>query len=475
MKNSRWTKILLAIFCALPLVFGVAACNDENEPQDDKNYADVFIFMGQSNMAGRGEAADAIPCEEAHGYEFRAVTGNDADGWLYPVVEPFGKAENNDALQDGTGGDGKKSGGVVSSFCEAYYQETGVPVIAVSASVGNTSITQWVPGSDYFTEALRRLNACLFYLDVYSDFIVRNINMVWCQGCNDATKSTNGELDYPATLKTIVEAMQTEGFIDTCFLIPLSEYDNNKESSTKVQLANIQIELCENDDDFVLASLKFRNVPPEMRDDPHFHQGIYNVTGWDAGKNVAKFIKTGVAAECEPYISGEAKELADKFGITLKYNEGGEAHEYFDVANGGYADALANPGKWYINSLDTEACATISQNTLSVKTDGTKAKTVTFFCQPALAVGTQYDVNIRIRRSGGWGNQTKALQFGTGTGYSAGDKSGKIETSFETALVGYDGEKTFTGTFTVEADAPFFFTLSTYANPFELEIVFTAK
>ena len=327
-KFGKLTAFICAAFCALTAFSGFTACKPDeptpSKPEPQINYADVFIFMGQSNMAGRGEARDAVECGEGHGYEFRAVTGNDFDGWLYPVTEPFGNTENNDAMTDGNGGDGKKSGGVVSSFCESYYRETGVPVIAVSASVGATSINQWKPGTQYYNEAVRRLTACLDFLEEDGDFIVRHVNMVWCQGCSDAGKVASGSMDYEASLKSIVDGMQNLGegrSIEKCFVITLSEFSDGAIAENKVELAQKQEALCKTDEDFVLASVKFRNVPAELRVDPHFHQGVYNVAGWDAGKNVAHYIKTGKQAGCQPYLKGEAQTLAEQFGINLLYKE----------------------------------------------------------------------------------------------------------------------------------------------------------
>lgn len=53
---------------------------------------DLMVFMGQSNMAGRGEAEEAVQCPEEAGREFRAVSDPTR---LYPVREPFGKEENH--------------------------------------------------------------------------------------------------------------------------------------------------------------------------------------------------------------------------------------------------------------------------------------------------------------------------------------------------------------------------------------------
>ncbi len=330
MKFSRLVKTTAAML-SLAVALGCTACAPDKQtptPEPKVNYADVFVFMGQSNMAGRGEAADAIDCEWGHGYEYRAVSGSDEDGWLYPVEEPFGAEENNAALSDGENGDGKKSGGMVSSFCEAYYQTTGIPAVAVSASVGGTSITQWAPGTSYFNEAARRLSDCIDFLKADGDLVPRRINMVWCQGCSDGGKVAAGTLDYVEKLKAIVDGMQDLGegkSVERCFIVTLSEYSDGVIQENKTALADLQINLCDTDDDFVLASMKFRGAPAELRDDPHFHQGVYNVAGWDAGKNAATFIMTGSRPECRPYQAGEATALAAQFGIDLRFKENNAA------------------------------------------------------------------------------------------------------------------------------------------------------
>ena len=147
--------------------------------------------------------------------------------------------------------------------------------------------------------------------------------MVWCQGCSDAGQVASGKMNYVNSLKKLVTAMQSLNGrgIERCFIMTLSEYSGGAVSQNKAALADIQINLCNTDDNFVLASIKFRGVPAELRADPHFHQGVYNVAGWDAGKNAATFIKTGKQADCQPYKAGEADALAARFGIDLQYKE----------------------------------------------------------------------------------------------------------------------------------------------------------
>ncbi|MBQ2494083.1 MAG: hypothetical protein II520_02475 [Bacilli bacterium] len=84
-----------------------------NQAEDKEKEVDVFVFMGQSNMAGRGDKEKATHCPKGHGYEFRAVSDPSK---LYDLEEPFGVNENDSHINDGT----KKTGSLVSSFCEAY-------------------------------------------------------------------------------------------------------------------------------------------------------------------------------------------------------------------------------------------------------------------------------------------------------------------------------------------------------------------
>lgn len=304
----------------LILVLSLCACNPTEEKKDT-DCVDVFIFMGQSNMAGRGiQYEESIPCAEGHGYEYRAVSGNDTDGWLYPVKEPFGKTEGNEQMEDVGGSGDKKSGSMVSSFCENYYETCGVPIVAISASVGGTSIQLWGEGTTFFKESRRRLDSCLDYLQSVGTR-VRHINMVWCQGETDGQLIPQG-FDYAAALKDMFTAFRgtKEGrIVENCFIVTPSEYSSGKINENKVAISNIQINMCETENNFVLASVKFRNVPLELRDDPHFYQGVYNVVGWDAGARAAQYLTDGTVSKCEEFVPGEEMELALKFNILLTH------------------------------------------------------------------------------------------------------------------------------------------------------------
>lgn len=309
--------VLLCLVLSALLVVGLCACkpkDESNQGNNNDNEVDVFIFMGQSNMSGHGNANEAIPCEQRHGYEFRAVSGNDQDGWLYPIEEPFGITEANDAISD------MRKGGLVSAFCESYYQTTGVPVVGVSASKSGSSIDYWAKGTPAYNEAVSRLNACLTYLNDKTDMVVRNVAMVWCQGETDAWATEYNNFDYRGKLIALYEGMKADASVSHCLIVTPSMYTDNTAISHKYNLIQKQVALCAETDEFLLVARKFENVPLILRDDPHFYQGVYNVCGWEAGKVAGTFFESGFELPCDLYREGEAEALAEQFGITLSYN-----------------------------------------------------------------------------------------------------------------------------------------------------------
>ena len=58
--------------------------------------ADILLFMGQSNMAGRGDDQLAPKVLPGAAWEYRAVTEPDR---LVPLAEPFGVNENREGAR----------------------------------------------------------------------------------------------------------------------------------------------------------------------------------------------------------------------------------------------------------------------------------------------------------------------------------------------------------------------------------------
>lgn len=88
---------------------------------------DLIFFMGQSNMAGRGDAALAPAVTPGMGFEYRAVTD---PAQLHPLAEPFGVNENDPT---GVNEPGMKTGSMVSAFAMPAQPRPGLPSWAYPA------------------------------------------------------------------------------------------------------------------------------------------------------------------------------------------------------------------------------------------------------------------------------------------------------------------------------------------------------
>lgn len=260
---------------------------------------DLFMFMGQSNMAGRGitnstwtEKAPKI--NYGAGYEFKAISDPTK---LYPALEPFGVDENqtggiDDTTPDNedlTTGVSKKTGSCVVALMNAYYGVTGIPIVGVSASEGGTTIAQWQPDTDRLDDALNRLNTAVTWLEA-NGYYIRHKYMMWCQGENDASTPS---ADYKAAFSAMFSAMKTAG-IEKCFLARIGEY-NNGSSTAYSAMIQCQTEMGQEMADVImcttdLASFRDRGL---MKDKYHFYQAAYNEMGRYSGANIAVYVRTG--------------------------------------------------------------------------------------------------------------------------------------------------------------------------------------
>lgn len=242
---------------------------------------DLMIFMGQSNMAGRGDNLKLAPeIEKNTAYEFRAITNPDR---LYTMKEPFGKNENLiGGINDVGRGDGKKSGGMVSMLCKTYFEETGVPVVGVSASIGKVEARHFSPGGKYLNDAVNRLVKAREYLDNHG-YIVRHIYMVWCQGESDSDTPVD---EYADTLQGIIGEMRKSGGVEMCFVVQTgthewADYSGVREAQDKLckryKYARIATR----------AAVKLREKG--MMNGTHYTQEGYNYVGYWAGLGISKY------------------------------------------------------------------------------------------------------------------------------------------------------------------------------------------
>ena len=242
---------------------------------------DLVMFMGQSNMAGRGVASQSPVVPANHGYEFRAISDPTK---LYNIVEPFGVKENN-----GVSGvtENSKTGSMVSSFVSNYYQVTKVPIVAVSCSKGGTKIEWWQPNGKPLNDAIERHNLAKEWL-IANGYTIRHDFMVWCQGCSDGDSGTTSDA-YKEKFKLMVEEMMKHG-VEKCFIVRIGNHRDN--STIYDNIISAQTELGRTYENAVLVSTKLSSMAKDglMKDQFHYTQEGYNIVGKDAGINTAFYI-----------------------------------------------------------------------------------------------------------------------------------------------------------------------------------------
>jgi hypothetical protein len=242
---------------------------------------DLILFMGQSNMAGRGTAAEAPPVRTGAGYEFRAISDPTK---LYPLVEPFGVYENN---ADSGVSETLKTGSMTSSFVIEYNKITQRPVVGVSCSKGGSSINQWQPGGAFLKDAITRYQTAKHWL-IHNEYTIANEFMVWCQGETDGDNEMSAA-EYSAKIKAMIQAMIDSG-LEQCYIVRIGNHRDNPSLYNNIK--NAQTELCRTFEPAILVSTMFENMAAEglMKDPFHYVQQGYNTVGAEAGINTALHI-----------------------------------------------------------------------------------------------------------------------------------------------------------------------------------------
>lgn len=240
---------------------------------------DLLFFMGQSNMAGRGDASLAPAVTPGMGYEYRAVTTPDR---LCPLAEPFGREENDPA---GVNEPGMKTGSLVAACVNACTAVTGVPIVGVSCAKGGSSIAEWQPGTPYYQDALRRAKRTWDFLQNHG-YTVRHAGMVWCQGCTDGDLHTPVPVYKSRTTNTL-HSFMTQANLDICFLIQIGNQRDDPTLYRPIQQA--QEELAAADDRILMVSRQFKTFAAKglMKDHFHYLQPAYNAVGTEAGQTIA--------------------------------------------------------------------------------------------------------------------------------------------------------------------------------------------
>ena len=149
---------------------------------------DVYLLVGQSNMAGRGHLSDAAPISAER------IEKLDKSGKWVAATEPL----HYDKPSAGAG--------LGMSFARIVAdRDRTVKVGLVPCAVGGSSLDAWQPGAHLYVEAMRRAKIA------QKDGEIKAI--LWHQGESDADRGKR-EASYNARLAKMVAAMREELGLD---------------------------------------------------------------------------------------------------------------------------------------------------------------------------------------------------------------------------------------------------------------------
>lgn len=249
-----------------------------------RSTVDIFVFCGQSNMTGVGNAASAPKLKQGAGYAFNYITDRKN---LAPIKEPFGLDQDDSYFANGD----YCKGSMVTAFVNAYYKQTNTPVIAVPASCVGSGSVSWVELR--YKGVIQRVNAAV-KLTKKKGLAVGHVYMVWMQGENDAFADMDAAW-HKKNLTNMVKKIMRKTPVEKCMIISIANYTKDADIAKNFKrIQKAQKSLCNSNENFIMISTKATTLSEgSFREDGiHILQAGLNKIGTDAGKKAGKYSKS---------------------------------------------------------------------------------------------------------------------------------------------------------------------------------------
>jgi hypothetical protein len=149
-RHVRNTSRLL-VFCTYIVFFGFSGYADS--PKEKNRKMDIYLLIGQSNMAGRAPIEDVDKDTLENVFLF---AGNDSVIWEKAAnpLNKFSSIRKEMSMQRlGPG----------YTFAKEMARESKRPIGLVVNAKGGTAIELWVPGTQFYNEAVERTKQALKY------------------------------------------------------------------------------------------------------------------------------------------------------------------------------------------------------------------------------------------------------------------------------------------------------------------------
>jgi hypothetical protein len=256
---------------------------------------DVIIFGGQSNMQGASYTlpADNVPIDGAVEYKWN-------ENRAVPMKHPAGETFSEYILAAA-----KEGGSLLPDFCKNYVKNTGREVFAIPCACGNTTVGQWLYGTQRYHYARQKIKAGIEYARAMGK--VDHVYYIWLQGESDAVIETTAE-EYTERIISYKNKLKEDFGIEKFCLIKVGYFcaintwyrncvASNEYGKTRDEIIMAaQEKLPELDSDFVMLTdaptrLSLNDEYKNFDAIGHFNDKGYEIIGREAGEALAKITK----------------------------------------------------------------------------------------------------------------------------------------------------------------------------------------
>ena len=178
----------IGIFVSIVISSAFLSVRSIAQPSEKVKEYDVYLLIGQSNMAGRGTMQASDTTEAIEGVFLLSDKGEVVEA-RNPLNRYSSIRKDIKMQQIGPG----------SEFSAQIHKHTGRKVLLVVNARGGSRIEEWLPGSLYFNEAVRRCRQAMEHGELKG--------ILWHQGCSNA--KTDRE-EYMAMLSSMAEELRKE-------------------------------------------------------------------------------------------------------------------------------------------------------------------------------------------------------------------------------------------------------------------------
>lgn len=312
-----------------------------------KDYLDLFVMMGQSNMQGQSETH-----KEFNVPDYQSCTQSYVTGDIIQVKHPFGENINTLGepselgyyqLEGAVGCEtGLPYGSLSPHFAAKYYEMTGVPTLITPCCCGASTISQWLPGhaQGRYELTVDKVNKSVQAVNDTLNRPIRNKYLIWLQGESDGIYRT-GTAKYKERFLQLWNKLKEDCGLEKCFIIRVAKFRPNKYNDKPIIEAQEQLALENPDIEMVTRITGYLEHPAENPENPTIQDGVtpgypyvdhytwegYKLVGETAGERIGTYINTGKMPilEEEPYVneitsSSEIIVAEYKFNNTVTAN-----------------------------------------------------------------------------------------------------------------------------------------------------------